>query len=109
MRYRAFKDAVREQKVKVPEAGAHIIFMLPMPESWSKKKKEAMVGTPHQSKPDKDNLEKALLDAIYESDAHIWDSRVSKLWGYFGSIIIETEALQWESMLQASAAPVAHQ
>ena len=24
---------------------------------------------------------KALMDAIYEDDAHIWDSRVTKLWG----------------------------
>lgn len=38
-----------------------------------------MNGKPHQSKPDKDNLERALLDALFEDDAHIWDSRARKL------------------------------
>lgn len=32
---------------------------------------------------------KALMDAIYENDAHIWDVRVSKSWGETGRIIIE--------------------
>ncbi len=47
-----------------------------------------MAGKPHQQKPDKDNLEKALMDAIYADDAHIWDSRVTKRWGEEGKIII---------------------
>jgi Holliday junction resolvase RusA-like endonuclease len=59
-----------------------------MPSSWSKKKRQAMAGKPHQQKPDKDNLEKALMDAIYADDSHIWDSRVTKLWGEEGQIII---------------------
>lgn len=42
-----------------------------------------------EAKPDFDNMVKALMDAIYENDAHIWDSRVSKLWGETGRIIIE--------------------
>ncbi|MGJ7799988.1 RusA family crossover junction endodeoxyribonuclease, partial [Enterobacter hormaechei subsp. xiangfangensis] len=45
-------------------------------------------GKPHQSKPDFDNLVKALSDAIYEDDAHIWDARITKLWGEVGQIII---------------------
>ncbi|MGP0674847.1 RusA family crossover junction endodeoxyribonuclease, partial [Citrobacter freundii] len=45
-------------------------------------------GKPHQTKPDFDNMMKALMDAIYEDDAHIWDSRVTKLWGERGQIII---------------------
>ncbi|MCY4883811.1 RusA family crossover junction endodeoxyribonuclease, partial [Salmonella enterica subsp. enterica serovar 1,4,[5],12:i:-] len=40
------------------------------------------------AKPDFDNMVKALMDAIYEDDAHIWDSRVTKLWGEKGQIII---------------------
>ena len=58
-------------------------------ELWSKKKKHEMDGKPHQSRPDKDNLEKALLDAIYEEDSHVWDSRVTKVWGYYGAIVID--------------------
>jgi Holliday junction resolvase RusA-like endonuclease len=45
-------------------------------------------GKPHQQKPDKDNLEKALLDAIFEDDCRIWDGRVSKVWGETGQILI---------------------
>lgn len=88
LRYRAFCDHVRLLGVKLPEANSHVTFILPMPKSWSKKKLAEMNGKPHQSKPDKDNLEKALLDALFEDDAHIWDSRVTKLWGEEGQIII---------------------
>jgi len=89
MRYWEFKDKVRELGIIVPESGSWIKFYLPMPVSWPKKKREAMLGQPHKIKPDKDNLEKALLDSIYDSDAHIWDSRVSKYWSVKGMITIE--------------------
>jgi len=88
LRYRAFCDHVRLLGVKLPEANSHITFIPPLPKSWSKKKRAEMNGKPHQSKPDKDNLEKALLDALFEDDAHIWDSRVTKLWGEVRQIII---------------------
>ncbi|EOE1598687.1 RusA family crossover junction endodeoxyribonuclease, partial [Enterobacter hormaechei] len=52
------------------------------------KKRQQFDGKPHQSKPDFDNLVKALSDAIYEDDAHIWDARITKLWGEVGQIII---------------------
>lgn len=91
-RYRLFCDDVRLHEIRVPEAGAHITYVLPMPKSWSKKKRAAMDGQPHQQKPDVDNLTKALLDALFEDDAHIWDVRTSKRWGEVGMIIIkETE------------------
>lgn len=93
MRYRAFCDEVRLSKVVMPESGSHITFVIPMPQSWSQKKRAAMIGKPHQQKPDIDNLTKSLLDAIYDDDAHIWDIRTSKIWGEEGQIIIrEKEA-----------------
>ncbi|VFS14514.1 Holliday junction resolvase [Yokenella regensburgei] len=88
LRYRAFCDEVRLHKITLPASGYHVIFVLPMPQSWSKKKRAEYDGKPHQSKPDKDNLEKALLDAIFGEDSHIWDGRVSKVWGQTGQIII---------------------
>lgn len=88
VRYWAFKDKVRELGISVPICGSHIIFTLEMPKSWSAKKKAAMNGKGHRTTPDKDNLEKGLLDAIYDSDCHIWDSRVTKVWGYKPSIEI---------------------
>lgn len=88
LRYRAFCDEVRLNNVSLPESGYHVIFVLPMPPSWSKKKRSLMDGKPHQQKPDKDNLEKALLDAIFGEDSHIWDGRVTKIWGETGQMII---------------------
>lgn len=89
LRYRAFCDEVRLHNVTLPESGYHVIFVLPMPPSWSKKKRAGHDGQPHQSKPDKDNLEKALLDAIFDDDSKIWDGRVTKIWGEAGQIIIK--------------------
>ncbi|HDL1113754.1 TPA: RusA family crossover junction endodeoxyribonuclease [Mannheimia haemolytica] len=89
LRYRAFKDEVRLYNVSLPESGYHLIFVMPMPQSWSKKKKAEMNGKPHQQKPDKDNLEKALLDALFEDDCRIWDGRVTKIWGEMGKIVVK--------------------
>jgi len=82
-RYRAYRDELRlkiPQNFAMPSEGYHLTFYLPIPASWSKKKRAAMEGQPHQSKPDKDNLEKAFLDAILSDDAQVWDGRVSKRW-----------------------------
>ncbi|KNE88062.1 hypothetical protein PSTG_18543, partial [Puccinia striiformis f. sp. tritici PST-78] len=72
---------MRLHRISLPECGYHVTFVLPMPDSWSKKKRTEMAGKPHQQKPDKDNLEKALLDAIFEDDCRILDGRVTKVWG----------------------------
>lgn len=92
MKYRAFKDEIRLKKVTLPKSGAHIVFVLPMPKSWSEEEKKKHFAQPHKKTPDKDNLEKALLDAVFSDDCEIWDSRVSKIWGYTGKIIIDTNA-----------------
>lgn len=87
-KYWKFKDQVREHGIEIPESGAHIVFVLPMPKSWSKTKRGHWDRMPHQQRPDKDNLEKALLDAVFDEDCRIWDSRVTKIWGVEGEIII---------------------
>ncbi|EOY5741206.1 RusA family crossover junction endodeoxyribonuclease [Enterobacter ludwigii] len=88
MRYRAFCDHVRLLGICMPESNSHVTFVLQMPKSWSKKKRVEMNGKPHQGKPDLDNLMKSLMDALFEDDTHIWDSRITKLWGENGQIII---------------------
>lgn len=97
-KYRLFADTVRLYNIDIPDSGYHAIFVLPMPKSWSKKKRAAMDNQPHQQKPDKDNLEKALLDAARKGhekdDCTIWDGRVSKFWGQSGAIIIKTYEAQ---------------
>ena len=86
-KYWAYKDRLIELygDQEVPET-LHLIFTIPMPPSWSAKKKATMMGRPHQNKPDIDNLIKAFLDALLPDDAHVWDIRASKVWGTDGSI-----------------------
>ena len=40
------------------------VYFIPMPNSWSNKKKEKMNGMPCKSKPDTDNITKAIKDAL---------------------------------------------
>lgn len=89
VKYWAYKDKCKSLSVKLSEESIHIHFILPMPRSWSKKKKDLMFGKQHKQRPDKDNLEKGLLDAIYSEDSLVSDSRVTKWWGYEGAIIIK--------------------
>lgn len=87
LRYFAFKYQVRSKGVFIPPI-PKIVFYIPMPASWSKKKKQAFDGMPHKSKPYKDNLEKALYDAVYDDDAQIWCGWVEKRWSKIGAIEI---------------------
>jgi len=89
LRYWGYKDQVIKSGIYIEDSGAHITFILPMPKSWSAIKKNQMRMQAHQQKPDKDNLEKGLLDAIFEEDCRVWDSRVTKLWGDHGEIWID--------------------
>lgn len=98
LRYRKYRDQVAAQLPEgfVFEDGMHIIFHLPMPKSWSKKKKNSMLLAPHKQKPDLDNLCKALFDAIYRNvdDSQISAFKAEKYWSIKGSIIIQTKEEQ---------------
>lgn len=87
MRYREFSDQVKLSGLTI-RSGDHILFTLPMPGSWAKKRKAALDGEPHQQTPDVDNLCKAILDALFSDDSHIWDLRLTKRWGRGGSICV---------------------
>lgn len=91
MRYRDFCDEARSLRLNF-NSGDHITFVLPMPESWSVKKRKQTNGEPHRIKPDLDNLIKAVCDALYENDSAIWDFRATKIWGERGEIIIKSIA-----------------
>ena len=91
LKYRDFADRVREHKIIIPEAYSKITFVLPLPVSYSKKKQSSLVGQPHQIRPDLSNLLKALEDAVYTEDSHIWNyAGLSKVWGVHGQIRIES-------------------
>ena len=95
----AFRDRIKqelkEKAALLIEEGPfnwdelEIIFLVPMPKSWSKKKKALMAGKPMQQRPDLDNYLKGLFDATHEEDATIWKVTASKIWtSEAGKIII---------------------
>ncbi len=64
------------------------VYLIPMPNSWSEKKKERMNGFPCKVKPDTDNITKAIKDALKKSDSEVWYEKAEKRWAYKGSIIV---------------------
>ena len=89
MKYHNFCDILRPYSVPFQKSSRlSIVLELPMPKSWSKKKKQAMDGKPHQHRPDLDNLVKAVLDAFFEEDKQIYEIRGAKFWKVKGSILI---------------------
>lgn len=85
--YWAFKDEVRLNRVQIP-VPCRIIFYLPMPDSWSEKKKLSMNDRPHTQRPDLDNLCKAIFDCVLDEDGHIWNFHAEKRWAREGAIKI---------------------
>ncbi len=86
IKYHTFFDEMRANRFTLPKSGAHLTFIIPMPKSWSKKKRIEMNGKPHQKHLDVDNLIKAVMDAIFDEDCRVWNISVSKLWGEQGKI-----------------------
>lgn len=89
LRYRQFADEVRDACIKIHLSGTRIIFKMPMPESWSQKKKSERDGQPHMSRPDIDNLLKALLDAAFLDDSCVWSITATKVWSRTPGIEVE--------------------
>ena len=94
-KYNKYKEALKIEAARVgfemPMSGIWIKFYMPMPKSWSKKKRMRMNFEPKQSMPDLSNLIKAFEDGLLKQDNAIWDYRVSKYWydGEKGYIEIE--------------------
>lgn len=101
--YREFKDKLRELMkskgiTELPECDFRVIFCVPMPKSWSYKKRQEWVGSKHQSRPDADNFLKGLQDGIKKTDddhdakedSGIWDVHITKIWSHEGAIMIVT-------------------
>lgn len=92
-KYRKFADDLRQSILYdefVPGFRLVLEFHVPMPKSWSKKKKAEMVGKPHQQTPDLDNFIKS-LDAIVPEDCGIWDIHAKKFWSITGRIYLENK------------------
>lgn len=68
------------------------------PASWSKKRRDAaMAGAPKPTKPDRDNLDKLIGDAlngiVWRDDALICDGRTTKVYGPIDRTTIIVEAI----------------
>lgn len=82
LRYHAFKDALRAQVGPVPDGVNSLswIAYMPIPKSWPKWKKKDMAGKLHDQKPDRDNIDKAILDALFKDDRKVATGRLTKRW-----------------------------
>lgn len=81
--YRAWADRARRVvPVDVRLSSTHLRaeVYLPIPASWSQKKRRAAQGSAHYSKPDWDNLGKAISDALFLDDARICFGAIAKYW-----------------------------
>lgn len=65
-----------------------ILFLIPMPDSWSGKKKKQSNKMPCKAMPDTDNLIKAFMDSFSDNDSFVWKITAQKIWAYRGSIIV---------------------
>ena len=96
-RYWAYRDMLRlaAKKQKFELDGYHMMqFKIKMPKSWSKKKKDEMRHTPHLQRPDIDNLQKGVYDALLQEDSGIWYVEVMKVWGDESEIKIRNKLIK---------------
>ncbi len=101
--YLQYKQAIAwETKSKInqhePWAGPielNLTCFIPMPDSWSEKKKKKMDGTRHTQKPDRDNIEKGVCDSlnkiVWKDDGQVCDGRTRKFWSRTGRLEIEIQ------------------
>ncbi len=66
----------------------YVTFGIPFPESYSKKKKNELIGNSHQIRPDLDNLLKALQDGLLKEDGCVHEIHARKVWSERGFIEI---------------------
>lgn len=91
VRYFSYKSDLLKEAIETGFKIANIIdlvFLMPMPDSWSQKKKREMNGKPHLQKPDTDNMIKAFCDALTDDDSGIWDKHARKFWWDSGKILV---------------------
>jgi hypothetical protein len=88
MRYFALRDEIRASGMVITD-WSFVTFGIPMPDSWSKRKKAEFLGKPHRNRPDCDNLWKFLGDSIFQEDCHISRIQCRKIWAEKGFIEVE--------------------
>ena len=84
VRYRTWCDHAREVAGELPPANqidslSWVAYFSP-PKSWTKKKREAAIGELHRQTPDRDNIDKAVLDCFFKEDSGIAAGSIEKRW-----------------------------
>jgi Holliday junction resolvase RusA-like endonuclease len=86
--YKDFLKAAAKQMNYELKIELNIVFVMPMPQSWSAKKKQKMDGMPCVVRPDLDNLIKGFQDALAETDdGNVWRYTAEKRYGYEPKIV----------------------
>lgn len=96
MRYFAWKDKARESAGELPAPESvtslsWVAYFCP-PVSWSKKKRLSVIGKPHRAKPDRDNIDKAVLDALFKEDSAIAKGTIEKRWDWIERMEVTIES-----------------
>lgn len=90
-RYFQFKSIIKAQaeqmQFKLGEI-LEIAFLVPMPHTWSEKKKIQHNKKPVKTRPDIDNYVKAFMDALEVEDGFVWKVCAEKRYAFKGSILV---------------------
>lgn len=83
---------------------AQILFFMPIPSSFSEKKKRILDGRPHIVKPDNDNLEKLVYDClkdagILKDDCIISDTILKKRYSFNPRTEIILKEIIWKDKI----------
>jgi Holliday junction resolvase RusA-like endonuclease len=98
LKYFAWRDKARAAAGPMPpaeqvESLSWVAYFSP-PVSWSKKKQAAAIGTLHRAKPDRDNIDKAILDSLFGEDQAIAKGTIEKRWGIAERLEITIEVAE---------------
>lgn len=95
LRYRKFADEIRAASGKLPSSPDMVVITawMPMPKSWSRKKRDLLNNRPCRTRPDVDNVIKAVMDALFDEDCGIWVGVAIKYWCPIGQERLEVKLL----------------
>jgi Holliday junction resolvase RusA-like endonuclease len=82
----------------LPLEQGRFLFEIPMPKSWSQKRRQEFLGKPCLSKPDLDNLLKAVMDSLLpDGDCQVWHiASAEKRWAERGAVVISVASIKPE-------------
>lgn len=106
LRYLNYKQEIAyrlHQSFYTPRTDAvsiKVTFYMPIPQSWSKRKRSASDGMPCMVKPDIDNMIKGVFDAangvIWKDDNQVVKVESQKIYSFAPGIEIQVEAISSE-------------